>query len=525
MKVFIFNGTGIGTNGFAGLKKALDSKKISYKTGNTINSATLKGFTHLILPGGDGARKMYINNPKIAVNDIKKAQKEGLIILAICSGAYIASSKVEIETPYGWGLAANTISKSFVNEEPVTVEFTEEGKKFFNRSGKLKMAHFNGGAMYLPGKSSGILAKYTSGSYKGYAAIVKDNNTILFGPHPELNPFYSDMIIAALGNKKISNVEVANMSFSKVEIGESAGRVKAFMEAKKRIPTTVKIGKQVNMHDYLYIMAKGLAANTSKVAQKTVKSAGTTTVKFKQGVIKQAEYIDIAKRIAAYIEKNGKAPAYAKTSLGDMPFTDLVYNLTKVWNFFYTKGRLPATVTATQFGTYNEFASGTAWKDLEKGTGVKFNSITEFREKIVVPYVKYCSPIYFNNKKTPKQTVRAIVNNVKGITEGEENQVNCVDIAQILQLIAIEQGYDEAVLYGIYCKAMEIYHAVVRVAGKEFKGRTVKVREGSSIVTRNGVIADGSAWAEDNYPMDGYWCDPTHAYSGKNKSWLQPEKY
>ncbi len=200
MKALVFNGNGVGIKGLNGIEKALKNADIEYIKSSTINTDKLKGITVLILPGGNKARTLYLNNPNIKVDDIKKAQKTGLIVIAICSGGYISVNQVD-DLYKAWGLAPNVNAKNYEHEGPLNIYFTPEGEKLFNRKGTIKITHYNGPAMYIPTeKSAVILATYPAGTYVGYAAIIKDENTFIFGPHPELEPFYPDLIVKSLKN-------------------------------------------------------------------------------------------------------------------------------------------------------------------------------------------------------------------------------------------------------------------------------------------------------------------------------------
>lgn len=198
MKALVFNGNGVEIKGLNGIEKALKNAGIEYIKSSVINADKLKGVTALFLSGGNNAHTLYLNNPKIMVDAIKKAQKTGLIVIAICSGGYISVNQVD-GLYKAWGLTPNVNAKNYEHEGSLNIYFTPAGEKLFNRKGTIRISHYNGPAMYIPaGKSAVVLATYPTGPYVGYAAIVKDGNTFIFGPHPELDPFYPDLIVNSL---------------------------------------------------------------------------------------------------------------------------------------------------------------------------------------------------------------------------------------------------------------------------------------------------------------------------------------
>jgi len=171
--------------------------------------------------------------------------------------------------------------------------------------------------------------------------------------------------------------------------------------------------------------------------------------------------------------------------------------------------------------------------NLQKRTGIKVKNISEVINKIVLPYGKYCNPMYLDNKKTVKQVENALVNNVKGIKTGQSNQINCVDITIYLIALAKEMKeygivkYEEIRAWSFRCTSLDINHAVTIISGGEFMGKTVQTREKQygPIVTVKGSVVDGAAAAESKYPVGRFWCSNTDVRVNKEPGWIPYLKY
>lgn len=320
------------------------------------------------------------------------------------------------------------------------------------------------------------------------------------------------------------------VNYTKVQIAEAGKRIKEFMEKHNRIPNNVAInGIKVNISDYLYLATKLITnTNINSITQRTVKAATIIKGGYKAGQLDKKSYIDLTDRVSKFIEKKNISPKYADSILGDIPYVDLIYISSKILNFFFLNGRLPNYVSCTPFGTYTPPVISVMQTNLQNRTGIKFKNISELCNKIIRPFVKYSSPIYYNSKKSLKQVENAIVNNVKGLYVGEVNQVNCVDIAQYLAEMGKQMKiYDQVIIWALRCTSLDVYHAVVLFNGGEFTGKTVQLREKQygPIKTFPGVIVDGAAIAENSYAVGESWCSRTHELVHREPPWAAYEKY
>lgn len=156
--------------------------------------------------------------------------------------------------------------------------------------------------------------------------------------------------LAAAGETKTP----ANFTVSQIK--DAAARVKAYIETNKKLPSYVTIGTtQVAMPDFLKLLTAGLlqinSGSTAPVTVKTVSTPAKASESIKSGSIKKAGYLDLAKRVNAFINANGVLPNYAKSTLGKLRYESLIYMFSKVLNFQNTNNRLPSYVTVKAWST------------------------------------------------------------------------------------------------------------------------------------------------------------------------------
>ena len=150
---------------------------------------------------------------------------------------------------------------------------------------------------------------------------------------------------AAAGETKVTST-----SFTVKQINNAAARVKAYVETNHKLPNYVTIGTiQVQMSDFLKLLTANILqlynGKTSSITLKSINSAAKPSENVKSGTITKAGYLDLAKRVNAFINANGILPNYATSSLGKLNCKSLIYMFSKVLAFYNTNSRLPSYVT------------------------------------------------------------------------------------------------------------------------------------------------------------------------------------
>lgn len=158
---------------------------------------------------------------------------------------------------------------------------------------------------------------------------------------------------------------VANDNSIKInDILNAAVSLKSFMEKNQRLPTNVQVANQkINPNQFLYLMVKSITqisnGKSTTIRLINVNDAsnptGTAT-----GELKVEEYLQVAGKVTDFIEKNGRSPNYATTSIGKISYPNLVYAMSRICAFYSENKRLPQMVTiksvSKQQDTNNELS-------------------------------------------------------------------------------------------------------------------------------------------------------------------------
>jgi transglutaminase-like putative cysteine protease len=149
-----------------------------------------------------------------------------------------------------------------------------------------------------------------------------------------------------------NTTSVSQTSFSLSQVNNASTRVKSFVDTNKRLPNYVTISNQeVTMPQFLQLVTEDLintnAGSKTSVTMGSVSIPPNPSESFTSGDITKTEYLKIANSILAFINSNGRAPNYVTTSLGTMNYESLIYDYSKIMNFYLTNKKLPNYVSVT----------------------------------------------------------------------------------------------------------------------------------------------------------------------------------
>lgn len=145
-------------------------------------------------------------------------------------------------------------------------------------------------------------------------------------------------------------------SFTLNEIKDAAARVKSWIKNNHDLPNYVTISTaQVSMPDFLKLLTKCLlqlkSGKKSPITLKTINYPLKPVENIKSGNINKKEYLSLAKRINAFIDKYGRVPNYAASTLGKLRYESMIYMFSRILSFQKVKKRLPNYVTMTRWST------------------------------------------------------------------------------------------------------------------------------------------------------------------------------
>jgi glutamine amidotransferase-like uncharacterized protein len=368
VRVLVYNGNGAITSCVSGIKTALTSVnnnnlvsgyKFTYATSTSISSSILSNYDLLVMPGGSSG-KYYLNSlSSSAKSAIKNFVYSGHGFLGICAGGYAGSQYVD-GMYSGLGVAPHVRCKSVTHEGTLPVTMTSSGSSLLGFSGTLKLAHYNGPAMYASGGTITTFATYADSStgYKGYGAIVGDTygsgRSVLSGPHPELAPQNPTLLAKMMIWASNVGSSTTSTTFTMSQINTAAKTVKSYIETNNKMPSYVTIsGKQVTMSQFLKLITSDLinvnSGSKSSITLTSTAAPGSTTNTVKAGNIQKSEYLKIANNISNFISSNNRAPAYASSTLGKIGLGSMVYMFSKIMVYYANNGRLPNYVSMSSW--------------------------------------------------------------------------------------------------------------------------------------------------------------------------------
>ena len=119
------------------------------------------------------------------------------------------------------------------------------------------------------------------------------------------------------------------------------------VEKNGKFPKVKISNKNYSNTEYLYLMSKSVENNSkSKIDIKSnlVKPYNNTKCKSVKGTITKAEYVKIAGKTRKFIEKNQRAPNWASSSKGNIPYNQLILLYGKCLDTYNKTNKLPNSV-------------------------------------------------------------------------------------------------------------------------------------------------------------------------------------
>ncbi|MDI9624778.1 MAG: pseudomurein-binding repeat-containing protein, partial [Methanothermobacter sp.] len=182
---------------------------------------------------------------------------------------------------------------------------------------------------------------------------VVDEKTVTIGPGATVTVEFTRTLQTGTYNVTVDNMAPRIISvksgISLVQLVNAATRVKAYYNRYGRLPSTVIInGQRYTMSQLLYLLCMA-TVNINKgdlgpITLKNVKSPLNPSGSYRHGRLYRSSYVQVANNILTFIKRYNRAPNYARTILGRIPFQRLVYMYSKIIAFYGTNNRLPRYV-------------------------------------------------------------------------------------------------------------------------------------------------------------------------------------
>lgn len=199
------------------------------------------------------------------------------------------------------------------------------------------------------------------------------------------------------------------------------------------------------------------------------------------------DYLDMAKRLCTYVEKNNQLPNYVKYKSYKVRVRDYVYLFARTLVWYDKNNKLP---------NYTELNSKAFTKPTESG-----NSVYDYFVKV---FGKFGDTIdgalakvdskgyggYYDDHKSNKETIDAMHNNT------HSDDPNCTDSMHVFYNIA-----QVLVKKGVY-KKVECLHVKCKVSGMGHVRMKITKKDGSVFYRDPAAVLDGEG-VSGNWCMDG----------------------
>ncbi|WP_298523474.1 pseudomurein-binding repeat-containing protein [uncultured Methanobrevibacter sp.] len=143
----------------------------------------------------------------------------------------------------------------------------------------------------------------------------------------------------------------------------AANTLKSTISSSGVVPAKVTVGGvSYSTPQFLYMMSQAIVnINAGKTSAISVVSAlaPSASAGDSEGQLAEADYIDVAKRVASFISSNKQAPNYASSTLGQIKYENLVDAFSRVLAYYKTNSQLPNYVTISAIKKSSSSSSST----------------------------------------------------------------------------------------------------------------------------------------------------------------------
>ena len=305
--------------------------------------------------------------------------------------------------------------------------------------------------------------------------------------------------------------------------------LKKSIETDGKIPKTVQInGNNYTTEEFLYLMSKSII-NINKNDKSTIKikyvnKALSQNSKELSGKIYKKEYLKIANNIIQFMNKNSRAPNYASSSLGNIPYNQLIHIYSKILNFYKTEKRLCNYVSVEKLSNFKKKTTIITSESTSKIINSVLND--KYKNEVLKNYLsssKNCQSTNAQIIKIAKSLTSSIkdtylkskaifeyvrdkiaysnYNNTKkgAIKTLTQKSGNCVDKTHLLIAIARAAGIPARYVHGTNCKFTS-GHIYGHVWAQLLIGNTWVVADTTSYKNSLGVVKN---WNTNNYYLVG----------------------
>jgi len=273
---------------------------------------------------------------------------------------------------------------------------------------------------------------------------------------------------------------------------------KTIVKKAKEVKVTVEKEYKLPHSTWTYYICKAILQPKTKVTKVEVNLAKTSTGDHFSRQIYKSTYMDMAKRLVAFVEKNHALPNNIKDNHNKlMKVRDYVYMFARILVYYDDHGQLPAyaNVNSKAFNKPSENTNN-VYEYFVKKFG-KVTCIDDILEKIAGRGYGY----YYDDHKSNIQTIDAIA------SSSHDDDPNCTDSTQMVKNVADGTGkYKSVDCVHVKCRGGDghVYLKITQKDGSVFYRDPAAVLD-SGVVTKiwcsNGTVLsiNPSWWVANLY--------------------------
>ncbi len=169
-------------------------------------------------------------------------------------------------------------------------------------------------------------ANFVATTFGTITNVTQFSNGVATATLTNLNVAGNAVVQSTVDHQTVQTTVVVVPGATIAQIIAAAGQVKAFYEANGVLPANVLVGAQsLTMPQFLYLLVTATGnvnvGNLNPINVIAVNPAPAPGGSYTHGNLVKASYLTVANNIRNFILANGRAPNWAQTSLGKIPFS------------------------------------------------------------------------------------------------------------------------------------------------------------------------------------------------------------
>lgn len=453
-------------------------------------------------------KNINLNNKNNSINQIKSTNKEN-----IATKVSTTTQKTKNTKPIKSKTSINPInSEQFYKNKYIEVELVDQNKKrITNTPVYMTLTYNKNTKTYKLGTNN-----------KGIIKV----EISLTGTYSVRFEFKGTEKYLASNSNKITVIKDLNLD----SIKTSSKNLKKDIESNGKIPKTINInGNNYTTEEFLYLMSKSIINinknDKSAIKIKYINKAPTPNSNELSGNIYKKEYLKLSNNIIKFMNTYSRAPNYVSSSLGKIPYNQIVHIYSKILDFYKSEKRLCNYVSIEKLSKFKKITpvngiSGSSYnlvysilndkyknENLKKYLSSSINcqstntqiiklakSLTSslkdsyLKSKTIFNYVRD-KITYSNYNNTKKGAIKTLT----------QKSGNCVDQTHLLIAIARAAGIPARYVHGTNCKFSSGY-VCGHVWAQLLIGNTWVVADPTSYRNSLGTVKN---WNTNSYYLIG----------------------